>query len=128
MTPELIPPKIEIISKEDYILVKPPRGINYSEILMTLGKLIPMPDFQEKNDIWIFRLGKVCVRFSDLASLKDLSREYYPKISKGRKTALVVSSGFQRGLAETYISTGENHPREIKVFSDLRQAENWVKG
>lgn len=57
MNPDLTPSEIEIIPKEDYILMKPQAGMNYLEIFAALGKLIQMPDFQNKNDIWLFRVG-----------------------------------------------------------------------
>jgi len=117
---------IEIVPKEDYILVKPPAGVNFWDIFMTIGKLLPMPEYQEKNDIWIFRDGGVTLNFSDLQKLKDFSRENIPKKAKGKKTALVVSTGFQRGLAESFATVGEKHPRQLMVFSDLKKAEDWV--
>ena len=96
----------EILNKKNYILVKPPKGINFWDILMIIGKIIPMPEFKDKNDIWLFRDGSLRLNFSDLQKLKDFGRENYPKTAKVKKTAVVVSTGFQRGLADSYISTG----------------------
>jgi hypothetical protein len=126
MESDLIKEDIEIITKEDYILVKPPAGVNFWELFMTIGKLLPMPDYQEKNDIWLFRDGSVSLNFSDLQKLKDFSRKNIPKQAKGKKTAIVVSTGFQRGLAESFATVHEKHPREMRVFSDLKEAEEWV--
>ena len=126
MNAEPIPSEIEIIPKEHYILVKPPAGMNYWELFTALGKLIQMPEFQDKNDIWLFRVGRASLNFSDLQKLKDFGRENIPENAKGKKTAIVVSSGFQRGIVKSYISDGEEHPREIRVFSDLKEAEDWV--
>ena len=127
MNPDPTPSEIEIIPKEDYILVKPPNGMTYMDIFITLGKLISLSEYQEKNDIWVFREGSFSLSFSDLQKLKDFGRANIPENAKGKKTAIVVSTGFQRGLVDSYISDGEEHHREIRVFMDYKEAENWVK-
>ena len=127
MNPDPTLSEIEIIPKEDYILVKPPAGVDFWDIYMTIGKLVPLPEYQEKNDIWLFRDGNVSLDYSDLQKLKDFSKENIPQKAKGKKTAIVVSTGFQRGLAESFAAVDEKHPRQMRVFSDLKEAEDWVK-
>jgi len=46
-------------STADYILVEPPKGIDFLEVLFGLSKLLSMPKFHDKNDIWVFREGKM---------------------------------------------------------------------
>ncbi len=118
---------IEIILQKDYILVKPPEGVNFWDIFMTLGKFISKPEFQDKNDIWLLRDGSVNLNFSDLQKINDFLRENIPKFAIGKKSAIVVSTGFQRGLVETFVTVWKEYPRKIRVFSDLKEAEEWVK-
>lgn len=118
---------IEIILQKDYILVKPPEGVNFWDIFMTLGKFISKPEFQDKNDIWLLRDGSVNLNFSDLQKINDFLRENIPKFAIGKKSAIVVSTGFQRGLVETFVTVWKEYPRKIRVFSDLKEAEEWLK-
>jgi hypothetical protein len=61
---------------------------------------------QDKNDIWLLPDGSVNLNFSDLQKINDFGRENIPKIAVGKKTAIVVSTGFQRGLVETFEKNG----------------------
>ena len=44
----------------------------------------------------------------------------------GKKTAIIVATGSQRKLAESYIDLGGEHSRKIRIFSDLKSAEHWI--
>jgi len=117
---------LKITDKKDYILVTPPNGINFWEIIMGIGKLIKTQEFLEKSDIWVFHKGAVDITYPDIQKIKDFGTAHYPGNVDGQKTAIVVETGFQRGLAESYISVGEKHPRKIRVFSEFRDAEDWI--
>jgi len=126
MKPDLMNSGIEIIAEKGYILVIPATGINFWEIFITVGKLIPMPEFADMDDIWVFREGSVDFVDSDFHKLKDFGTQYCPENAKGRKTAIVVASGFQHDLAKRYVDIGNPHPRRIRVFSDFKTAEDWI--
>lgn len=117
---------VKIIIEKDYIVIKPPGGINFWDIYIALGKLIPMREFQDKNDIWVFREGAVDIAYPDLDKIKEIGNKFYPKGAKGKKTAIIVATGSQRKLAESYIDLGGEHSRKIRIFSDLKSAENWI--
>jgi hypothetical protein len=119
--------QIEVSEEKGYILVKPPRGINFWEILTAIGKLLPQDGFLDKHDIWVFEDGAVSITYEDLGVIKEYGVNHYPKSAEPKKTAIVIETNFQRALAETYISTGEEHPREIQIFSDFKEAEQWVR-
>jgi hypothetical protein len=127
MKPDPGQSEIEIVPQKDYILVKPPEGVNLWDIFMTLGKFIAKPEFQDKNDIWLLGDGRVNLNFSDLQKINDFLRENIPQLAIGKKSAIVVSTGFQRGLVETFVALWKEYPRKIRVFSDLKDAEEWVK-
>ena len=65
--------------------------------------------------------------FTDLYKIKDWASKLYPKDSKGTKTAIVAETGVQKSLAALYSNIGKELPREIKVFSDLESAKDWIK-
>ena len=118
---------LKITAKQDYILVEPSAGMDYWEILEGISKLFSMPEFKDKNDIWVFREGQVKMLYTDLYEVKDSVKEIYPADSNGSKTAIVAETGIQHSLAKLYSDIGKNLPREIKVFSDLKSAKDWIK-
>ena len=118
---------LKITNKEDYILVEPSMGMDYWEILEALPALFLMPEFNDRDDIWVFRGGQMKILYSDLYTIKDVAERLHPKESQGRKTAIVAETGLQQGLASLYSEIGKDLPREIKVFSELKLAEDWIK-
>jgi hypothetical protein len=119
-----MPPKITV--KKDHILVEP-SGVDYWEIWEGIGAEINLPEFPEKNDIWVFHDGPVKLTYVDLYRLKDFIQENYPEKVNRNKTAIVVESGIQKAMAESFGQiAAEDLPFEVKVFADLQLAEEWV--
>ena len=118
---------LKITDKEDYLLVEPSEGMDYWEILEAIPAVFLMPQFKHKDDIWVFRKGQMKVYYSDLNTLKGVAEKLHPEESNGRKTAIVTETGSQQALASLYSDIGKNLPREIKIFSDLKLAEDWIK-
>ena len=108
--------ELNIVDKKDHIVVEPPGGISFWEIITAIGTIIQKSEYRDKNDIWVFRKGTFDITYEDLPKIKDFGRKYYPDNAKGKKTAIVVETGTQFGLAESYISAGGEHPRKIKNF------------
>jgi hypothetical protein len=119
--------QIEVATGKGYILVKPPPGIDFWTILTTIGQLIPLEELTYKNDIWVFQEGAITLTLPDLRVIKDFGVNHYPKGDGHRKTAIVVGTHFQSSLAESYIKTGAEHHREIRLFMEFEVAEEWVK-
>ena len=117
---------LKITTREDYILVEPSKGIYLFEVLFGLSNLLSMPEFHDRNDVWVFREGKMDITYSDLYKIKEYVKNNFPKCSKEKKTAIVVETGLQRSIAELYAKIQEELPHEIRVFSDFRYAEQWI--
>jgi len=117
---------LKFTNYDDYILIESPTGMDYWEIIESIPELISMPEFKNKNDIWLFRSGQIKMAYADLYSIKNLVKEICPKNSKGAKTAIVAENGLQQSLATLYSGIGKDLQREIRVFSDLKSAENWI--
>ena len=120
-----MPPKITV--KKDYILVEPSE-VDYWEIWEGIGAELKLAEFPEKNDIWLFNDGPVKLTYVDLYKLRDFIQENYPENAKRTKTALVVQSGIQKAIAESFGQIAEDLPFEIRVFTNFQLAEDWVKG
>lgn len=118
---------LSITHNDDFILVESSDGMDYWEILEAISKLFSMPKFKVNNDIWVFKEGQLKMLFTDLYSIKDSVKKLYPEGSTGKKTAIVTETGVQHSLATLYSDIGKDLPREIKVFSDIKSAEDWIK-
>ena len=100
--------------------------MDYWEIMEGIPKLISMSEFKNKNNIWVFRSDQIKMSFADLHKIKNLVEKICPKNSKGTKTAIVVKNDFQQTYGKLYSDIGKDLQREIRVFSDLKSAENWI--
>jgi hypothetical protein len=117
----------QITIKKDYILVEPKAGIEFREIQQGLARLYFVEGMPEQNRVWIFREGPKNLSPDDLDRLKRMVTEYYPADASIRKTAIVVTSEQQANLSESFIKIAEDLPQEFKVFTNLADAEKWVK-
>lgn len=118
-------PKITI--KEDYILVEPKEGTDFREIQQGVARLFYVEGIPEQNRIWVFREGPQNVSLDDLHKLRDIIEENYPTDARINKTAIVVESGTQSDLAAAFTKIAKDLPQQFKVFSNLADAEAWVK-
>jgi hypothetical protein len=117
----------QITIKNDYILIEPKAGIDFREIQRGIARLFYVEDIPEQNRIWVFREGRKNLSFDDLVKLKDIIKEYYPPDARINKTALVVEPGLQTSLAESFTKIAADLPQQFRVFSNLADAEDWVK-
>jgi len=118
-------PKITI--KENYILIEPKEGIDFREIQQGVARLFYVEGIPRQNRIWVFREGPRNLSLDDLPRLRDLIKENYPSDAVIHKTAIVVESGSQADLAEAFTKIADDLPQQFKVFSNLADAESWVK-
>ena len=117
---------LQITSEDDYILVEFTTQVNFWRLMEGIAEVFSMPEFKSKNDIWVFRKGQMEFSFTDLNKIKDLAGKFYPMDSKGTKTAIVTETGIQQSLATMYSEIGKDLPREIRVFSILKSAKEWI--
>ena len=119
-----MPAKITL--KSTYILVQP-QANEYWEIIEALGRLFKMPEYLEMNTIWDFPDAPIESTFDHLYKIRDVLSEHFPKSSKpDNKTAIVVKTGFQDSIADSYTEIVKDLPFEARVFSDLQSAEEWI--
>ena len=117
----------EFTIKNDYILIEPKEGIDLREIQQGVARLLYVKGIPEQNRIWVFREGPQNLSFDDLPRLKEIIKENYPTDARINKTAIVVESDTQSDLAVAFTKIAKDLPQEFKVFSNLADAEAWVK-
>ena len=118
-------PKITV--KEDYILVEPEER-DYLEIFVSLGKLYTMPEYLNKDVIWIFREGPIKVTYDDLYKLGDFAQKHFPEKTSitEKRIAIVVETGLHEAMAKEYAKIVRDRGPEISVFYDVGSAEEWI--
>jgi hypothetical protein len=117
----------QITIKNDYVLIEPKEGTDFREIQRGVARLFYADGIPEKNRIWVFREGPERFSDEDLHKLKDIIKENYPSAAKINKTAIVIATASQSKLAKSFAQLAENIPQKFKVFSNITDAENWVK-
>jgi hypothetical protein len=116
----------KITLKNAYILVEP-QSIDYWELIEALGRLFKMPEYLEMNTIWDFPDDRINATYEQLYKIRDFIADYFPKGSKqDNKTAIVVKTGLQDSMADSYTKIVEDLPFEASVFPDLKSAEDWI--
>ena len=118
-------PKITI--KKNYILIEPAEGIDFREIQQGIARLFYVDGIPEQNRIWVFREGRLNISQDKLYRLKEIIKENYPRNARINKTAIVVESDQQASLAEAFAEIAADLPQKFKVFSNISDAEDWVK-
>jgi hypothetical protein len=118
-------PKLTI--KKDYILVEPQEN-EYWEIWEAVGRLLKMPEYPDKNDIWVFHDGPIKLSYEAMYKLRDLIKEHYPENATRSKTAIVLATklGLQMALAKSFALIASDLPYEIRIFTNLGSAEDWI--
>jgi len=121
-----MPSRITIESDKDYILVEPQAG-NFWEICECFGREFKVPEYPDKNAIWVFSDVRLELIYDDLDKIREIICNNYPKNARpDRKVALVVQTGLHTALAIEYVRIVECLPIKFQVFSDLRSAEEWI--
>ena len=116
----------KITVQKEYILVEPEAN-EFWEFLVTLGYLFKMPEYKNKNTIWLIPEAPVESGYSDLYKLRDFISEHYPKGNKpDNKAAIVVKTGILSALVEAWAKIARDLPYEIRVFTDFQAAEGWI--
>ena len=118
-------PKITI--KKNYILIEPAEGIDFRDIQQGIARLFYVEGIPEQNRIWVFREGRINISQDKMYRLKEIIKENYPRNARINKTAIVVESDRQTSLAELFAEIAADLPQKFKVFSNISDAEDWVK-
>ena len=115
-----------IITKKQYIRVEPAANELW-EFLETLGNLFKMPEYRNKNTIWVIPELPIQGGYDDLYKLRDFISRHYPKGDKpDNKTAIVAKTGFLGALAESWAEIARDLPYEIRAFNSFQAAEAWI--
>lgn len=122
----IIKMSVKLTNNIDFILVELLTGMDYWEIIEGMAKLFSMPEFKNKNDIWVFASDQIKMAHTDLYKIKSLIKKNCPKDFKATKTAIVVKNDFQQTYAILYSDICKDWQHEIRVFTELESAKDWI--
>jgi len=117
---------LKFTNNNDYMLIESSTGMDYWEIIEGIAKLVSMPEFKNKNSIWAFASGQIKMAHTDLYRIKSLVKRNCPKDRKATKTAIVVKNDFQQTYATLYSDICKDLQREIRIFTKLESAKDWI--
>ena len=100
--------------------------ITESSIMDCSKELSVQSDYPEKNRIYDLREATVEVSGFRLSEIANFTQMMYPKNAPDSKTAIVVSPGFQKSIAEAFKEFEKNLPYQIKIFLDAESAKKWA--
>jgi hypothetical protein len=117
----------EITVKKDYILIEPRAGADFWEIQRGIARLFYVREIPRKNRIWLFHEGPQKLTEDDLDKIRDTLKKNYPDDSEINKTAIVIEAGLDSNLIHAFARFTKDLPHEFRVFTNLKEAESWVK-
>lgn len=116
----------EIRETESYIMVSATGACDLKEILTTIEQEFAMASFPRLNDIWVFDDKPIAIQFVDLEVITRFVAAICPQGTTRTKSALVAPEGLNGALLQMWASTAEVLPYEVKVFSNITDAEDWL--
>jgi hypothetical protein len=115
-----------IKEKSEFIEVAMEGYITGEILKLALKQVMSLPDYPHKNTVYDYRNAIIGLSGFEFPEIIEYVELLYPQKTTRSKTAIIVSSGLQRGIMETYKDVGKNLPFEIDVFWDKGSAEKWV--
>ncbi len=115
-----------INKKSGYLLVAFEGEITYQEIKNAVEDELSRDDYQGMNDIWDFSKCTLLIKHDQLERVVNDVMVRYPKTSSRVKTAIVISSGFTKAMADFWVEQAYLLPYSVQVFMNLQDAEEWL--
>lgn len=109
----------------DHLIVEFQSHPDLTELEIAITDEFHHPRYADKNDIWIFNENLPNIDIDAFPELQKLIVKIFPRKAAHSKTAIVVSSGLGRAMAELW-KTSTSLPYQIEVFTSLRKAKEWV--
>lgn len=102
--------------------------INVPELIQQLSRLYTSPDYErDMNVLWDLSTADFSeVTTEQIQALMEMVKNFWGK-EEGGKAALVATGDLNFGLTRMYeLSLGAATSRNIRVFKNTADAENWL--
>ena len=111
---------------KDYLLVTLEGEATSHAFKSAIDEEFARDDYHVMNDVWQLGNCELSVQQDQLEDIVSHIQLIYPQSASRNKTAIVVSSGLSRAMAQFWAEHAELLPYEIQVFMSLEEAEAWV--
>ena len=119
-----MPASYELFPEDHLVVVTYSGELSLEDIIAVRQQGMQDPEFDTNYDVIddVSRVESTDIRFEELGQLSAKS------VAKtGVKRAFVVTTDFQRGMANMYRVLSESHGQSFEIFKDFEQAKKWVQ-
>lgn len=99
---------------------------NFDVVIEAIKDAYSQPDYFVKNNIFIFSSEYFEVKAEELEMVTQYILENIQNKLVTIKSAVVVPPGFNTAIVELWATAADRLPYDLKIFSDLKSAEDWT--
>ena len=114
---------------KDHMLVKFENDFDRAELTSLIQLATADREYPATNDIWLVGPHHAVMSMGDLIGIMDSFCNCCPQNCSQRRTAFVANHGMTEGLLGLMAKDmGKRLPFECRLFHNLAEAQNWLKG
>jgi hypothetical protein len=117
---------LNIDSDYQYIRIIFSDTVNEDELVYAIKAVAALPEYPEKNDMWVFDGCMFNFSHSKMSSLIQIIGSVYPPSPSRTKTALLTNSELHYAFCKIFCEEAESLPYSIRVFTQRSEAEAWL--
>ncbi|NTW51696.1 MAG: hypothetical protein HGB22_03830 [Chlorobiaceae bacterium] len=110
-----------------YIRVVFSGRVNDDDLLNAFKDEVALPDYREKNALWVFDGCECDFSHSCYEELTRYISTYYPRNATRLKTAILTSNNLHQALAELFLGQAEELTYSIRIFQEQSEADAWLR-
>jgi hypothetical protein len=116
----------KIDSSYHYIRVIFSDLVDEHELVYAVKAVAALPEYPEKNDIWVFDGCTFNFSHSKISSLIQIIDSVYPPSPSRTKTALLTDSELHYAFFKIVCEEAESLPYSMRAFTQLSEADAWL--
>ena len=117
---------LKIDSSDHYIRVIFSDLVDEHELVYAIKAVAALPEYPEKNDLWVFEECTFNFSHSKISSLIQVIGSVYPPSPSRTKTAILTNSELHYAFCKLFCDEAESLPYTIRVFTQHSEAEAWL--
>jgi hypothetical protein len=100
--------------------------VDYDDLLDAFNEEVSLPDYREKNALWIFDGCECNFSHSSFDELIHYISAHYPRNATRKKTAILTSNYLHNALGQIFCADAGILPYSFKIFLDYSGAVAWI--
>ena len=99
---------------------------SFDDVIAAIKDAFSQPNYFEKNNIFVFPSEFIEVKANELEMVTQFILKNIQTNLVTIKSAVVVPPGFNMAIVELWATAADRLPYDLKIFSDLKFAEDWT--